>query len=45
MEEEERLAMLKELNETKKVLEAEMVKFPISMKTVAIQKKRDEMEA
>lgn len=45
MDEEERLAMLKELNETKKVLEAEMVKFPISMKTVAIQKKRDEMEA
>lgn len=45
MPEEERLAMLKELGETKKALEAEIMKFPISMKTVAIQKKRDDMEA
>lgn len=45
MDNEERLSMLKELGETKKQLEAEIMKFPISMKTVAIQKKRDEMEA
>lgn len=45
MPENERQQMLKELNETKKQLEAEIMKFPISMKTVAIQKKRDEMEA
>jgi len=44
MPEEERQAMLKELQETKKHLEAEIMKFPISMKTMAIQKKREEME-
>ena len=36
MGESERLEMLKELNETKKHLEAEMVKLPISIKTIAI---------
>lgn len=36
MPEDERIAMLKELQDTKKTLEAEIMKFPISMKTVAI---------
>jgi hypothetical protein len=33
MPDAERVAMLKELNETKSQLEAEIMKFPISMKT------------
>ena len=37
--------MLQELTETKKHLEAEIMKFPISMKTMAIQKRRDDLEA
>lgn len=37
--------MLEELTETKRQLEAEIMKFPISMKTVAVQKKKDDMEA
>lgn len=45
MPEDERQKMLAELTETKKHLEAEIMKFPISMKTQAIQKRRDEMEA
>lgn len=43
MPEEERVAMLKDLGETKSQLEAEIMKFPISMKTQAIQKKKDDM--
>lgn len=45
MPEEERLKMLDELKETKKNIEAEIMKFPISMKTKAIQQKKSEMEA
>lgn len=44
MPEDERIKMLAELKETKKQLEGEIMKFPISMKTKAIQQKRDEME-
>lgn len=44
MPEDERVKMLAELKETKKQLEGEIMKFPISMKTKAIQQKRDEME-
>jgi len=36
MPEEERLKMLDELKETKKTIESEIMKFPISMKTKAI---------
>ena len=45
MGEEERVQMLTELKETKKTLEAEIMKFPISMKTKAIQQKKMDMEA
>lgn len=45
MAEEERVQMLSELKETKKTLEAEIMKFPISMKTKAIQQKKTDMEA
>lgn len=37
MPEDERLKMLDELKETKKHIEGEIMKFPISMKTKAIQ--------
>ena len=43
MPEEERVAMLDELKSTKATLEKELEKFPLSMKTVAIQRKRDDM--
>ena len=39
------MKMLDELKETKKNIEAEIMKFPISMKTKAIQQKKIEMEA
>ena len=39
------MKMLDELKETKKNIEAEIMKFPISMKTKAIQQKKSEMEA
>ena len=45
MPEKERAKMLQELTETKKHLETEIMKFPISMKTMAIQKRRDDLEA
>ena len=44
MEENERVDMLKELNQTKYKLEDEIAKFPITMKTMAIQKRRTEAE-
>ena len=44
MPEGERQDMLKELNDTKQKLEAEILKFPVSMKTMAIQKRKQEME-
>jgi len=37
--------MLKELAQTKLTIEKELTKFPVSMKTVAIQKRKEEMEA
>lgn len=45
MPEDERLKMLDELKETKKQLESEIMKFPISMKTKAVQQRKDDMEA
>ena len=44
MGEEERLQMIKELETTKKELDQEIMKFPISMKTMAIQRRKKEME-
>ena len=44
MEESERQDMLKELKQTKYKLEDEIGKFPITMKTMAIQKRRTEAE-
>lgn len=44
MPEDERKMMLTELEESKKAVEKELMKFPLSMKTIAIQKKKDEME-
>lgn len=44
MPEGERQDMLVELKETKAKLEAEIQKFPLSMKTMAIQKRKQEME-
>lgn len=41
---EERLSMLDNLKETKKQLESEIMKFPISMKTMAIQKRKRDLE-
>lgn len=37
--------MIKELTQTKITIEKELTKFPVSMKTMAIQKRREEMEA
>ena len=37
--------MLEELKLTKKELEAEIQRFPISMKTIAIQKRKEQVEA
>ena len=45
MAESERLLMLEELNATKKELEQEVMRFPISMKTIAIQKRKEQVEA
>ena len=44
MSEEERLEMIAELNKTKEFLQTELMKFPISMKTMAIQKKKEDIE-
>lgn len=44
MDEQERLDMLKELKQTKYRLEDEIGKFPITMKTMAIQKRKNEAE-
>jgi hypothetical protein len=44
MDESERQDMLKELAATKAKIEDELNKFPISMKTMAIQKKREDLE-
>lgn len=44
MPEGERQVMLKELNMTKTSLEKEIMKFPLTMKTMAIQKRKQEME-
>jgi len=43
MPEDERLDMLKELKETKEQLEQEIQKFPLSMKTLAIRKRKEQM--
>lgn len=40
----ERLQILNDLNQTRKQLEGELMKFPISMKTMAIQKRKAELE-
>lgn len=40
----ERLRILSDLNETKNQLESELLKFPISMRTMAIQKRKRELE-
>jgi len=45
MGEEERLTILNELKDTKKTVESEIMKFPITMKTMAIRKRKEEMEA
>jgi len=44
MPEGERQDMLRELKTTKDQLESEIQKFPMSMKTIAIQKRKTEME-
>ena len=44
MGDEERIAMLTDLKETKKTLEGEIMKFPITMRTMAIRKRKEEME-
>ena len=44
MDEQERLDMLKELKQSKFKLEDEIAKFPITMKTMAIQKRKTEAE-
>ena len=44
MPEEERKLMLKELQDSKKNIEAELIKFPLTMKTLAIQRKKKDME-
>lgn len=43
MEDQERKEMLKELDSTKYKLEDEIQKFPLTMKTMAIQKRKDEL--
>ena len=44
MPEDERKKMLIELKTTKEELEREIMNFPISMKTLAIQKRKDERQ-
>ena len=44
MGEEERLQLLAELKDTKKTVEAEIMKFPITMKTMAIRRRKEELE-
>ncbi len=43
--EDERLKMLSDLEENKKILIGQIEKLPISMKTLSLQKRRDELEA
>ena len=43
MPQNERKDMLKELIETKEQLEQEIQKFPLSMKTMAIRKRKEHM--
>jgi hypothetical protein len=45
MEQEERLKILEELKKTKAQVESDIQKLPISMKTMAIQKKRGDLFA
>ena len=45
MPENERVEMLEQLQSVKKELEAEAMRFPISMKTIAIQKRKEGVEA
>lgn len=44
MPEEERQQMLTELNKTKVQIEQDLQKFPLSMKTMAIQRRKDDLE-
>ena len=44
MPEEERKQMLDELNKTKYQVEIDLQKFPLSMKTMAIQRRKDDLE-
>jgi hypothetical protein len=44
MEEGERLEMLRMLENSKKELQTEIERLPITMKTMSMQKRRDEME-
>mgnify|MGYP002633980093 FL=1 len=44
MPEEERQQMLDELNKTKYQVEIDLQKFPLSMKTMAIQRRKDDLE-
>jgi hypothetical protein len=44
MEEGERLSMLQMLENSRRELQSEIERLPITMKTMAMQKRRDEME-
>lgn len=44
MENDEKAQMVQELEITKKELQNEIMKFPITMRTMAIQKRKSEME-
>lgn len=44
MNEEERQHMLKELEQSKREVQTELDRMPISMKTLSLQKKKDELE-
>ena len=41
---EERIKILDDLKTTKKNLEGDIMKFPLSMKTMAIQKRKKDLE-
>ena len=44
MPDDERQTMLTELRATKAQIEMDLEKFPLSMKTVAIQRKKEDLE-
>ena len=44
MGDDEKATMIKELEATKKELQSEIMKFPITMRTMAIQKRKADME-